>query len=140
MDISDLKTTSDELEAGEWVGDLPNLGDVDLLIRPVQSYTVKRALGRAMRAVGPEGRAKDGSILPEVQDEIDYEVARDFVLLGWRNLTREGEELPYDKGLAGEYLRLPVFAEAVQTASIRAAQRGAERLEKLKGNSPAPSK
>lgn len=135
MEISALKATSDALEAGEWVDNLPHLGDVALCIRPVQSHTVKRALGRAMRAVGPEGRSAGGDILPDVQDEIDHQVTLDVILVDWKNLTQDGEPLPYDRELAAEWLRLPLFAGAVRLAAQRAAAKADKRLEDLKGNS-----
>jgi len=134
MEAAALKSTSDAIEAGEWVDDLPNLGDVGLRIRSVQSYTVKRAMGRAMRNVPKEGRDGSGKILPEVQDEIDYQIALDYLLVDWRNLTQDGEPLPYSKELAAEWLKLPIFAEAVQVAIRRASLQASKHLEELKGN------
>lgn len=140
MDIGKLKAASERVEDGEWIGDIPNLGDAELLVRSLASPSVKRPLARAMRLVPKAGRTKDGSILPHVQDRIDREIVAEHVLLGWRGLTEDGEPVEYSRALAYEWLAIPLFAEAVQAAINRATGKAMTALEELRGNSQAPSK
>lgn len=122
MDIGALKKADAEAAEGVWVGDLPDMGDVRLRVRPMTHPRVMRAMGRARRAAAadiPEGQAG----LSDAQEEqIDRDVMASVALVGWENLTSDGEPVPFSAELAAEFMRVETFEAAVRIAMSRALQ------------------
>jgi len=142
MDIQSLKRNSAAIAAGQWVGDIPGLGDVRLRVRGLSSPIVVQTRNRLERKVPRDQRERDGSLKADVALAVFGQVLHDVVLLDWDGLTDAGEPVPYDKGLAEQWLTDPdfaFFADAVVYAAQIVDKGRVEDAEALKGNSKAPS-
>ena len=135
MEFNDLKTASDDLAEGEWVTDLPNIGDARLKVRSMSAPAVVRALGRAMRAASDD----DGNVSPDVVDQIDLKVIAEQVLLDWDGFTQDGEPVKHSPGLARVWLETDLFMTAVRVAAHRVQEKSNKRLAALAKNSQSPS-
>lgn len=142
MDISTLKKDSSAIAAGQWVGDIPGLGEVRLYVRGLSSAAAVSLRQRKERAVPNDQRERDGSLKPDAAVRLTTEVLHEAILLGWEGLTSGGKPLAYDSETARKYLTDPdfeAFADAVVWAS-RVVDRGtAATKEALEKNSATPS-
>ncbi|GGB00597.1 hypothetical protein GCM10011491_30980 [Brucella endophytica] len=143
MEIQSLKRDSAAANAGQWVDDIPGMGDMRLRVRGLSSSTVIALRSRKERKVPRDQRERDGSIKPAVALVIFGEVLHEAVLLEWDGLTNGGVALPYDAELAKEWLTNPdfaPFADAV-TYAAQIVDRGTSQaqgeLEKNSKRSPA---
>lgn len=133
MDFSAIKAADDRDRDGVWVGDLPGLGDVRLLVRPLGSPRVLRELGRQERRAGDDDRT-DGRLTDDAAARIDREILSGAVLLGWENLTEDGEPVPFSRETALEFMAAELFESAVRVAAIKAGAKAAAKTEALEKN------
>ena len=120
MDIANLKRDSGRINAGEWVGQIPEMGELRLKVRGQRSESYKLALGRHVRAVPRDQRERDGSPSPDAYARCVALAVHEAVLLDWDGLTSEGKPVKYNRELALKWLRDPdysAFLEAVLWAS-----------------------
>ncbi|KKB09407.1 hypothetical protein [Devosia chinhatensis] len=142
MDISALKRDSASITAGQWVGDIPGMGDVRLRVRGLSSPIVVQTRSRLERKVPRDQRERDGSLKADVALDVFGQVLHEVVLLDWDGLTDGGKAVPYDKALAHQWLTDPDFAffgDAVVWAAQIVDKGRAEDAEATGGNSEAPS-
>jgi hypothetical protein len=142
MEISTLKRDSAAVAAGQWVGEIPGMGDVRLRVRGLSSPVVVAVRSRKERKVPRDQRERDGSLKPEIGLVLFGEVLHEAVLLGWDGLTDGGEPVPYSEEMAKAWLTDPdfaFFADAVVYAAQIVDKGQADSTESLKGNLPAPS-
>lgn len=143
MDISSLKRDSAAVAAGQWVADIPGLGDVRLRVRGLSSPIVVAVRGRKERKVPRDQRERDGSLKAEVGIQVFGEVLHEAVLLDWEGLTDNGTPVPFDSDLANTWLTDPdfaFFADAVVYAAQIVDKGRVEQSDALLGNSEAPSR
>lgn len=137
MEIGSIKINSAIANEGDWVGDIPEFGDVRLKVRGGNYPAFRNGLAKAMRAVPKEGRDGAGNILPSYAGPVLGQCMAEFILLGWENITDNGEPVPYSKDMATKWLTDPDF-EAFRTAVYYAAARvGTDRqssIERSMGN------
>lgn len=142
MDINSLRRDPVRIETGEWVSEIPNMGDVRLRVRGMTSPTVIAIRSRKERKVSREDRDRDGNIKPEVAIRVFGEVLLEAVLIDWDGLTENGEPVPYSKERARAWLTdrafLP-FADAVTWAANYVDRASQEQREDIGGNSDGPS-
>lgn len=142
MKLSSLKTDSKRAEQGVWVGDIPEMGDVKLLVRGWNNLAFRAQQQKLIRAL-PRGLRSGMQLLPKVQDQISAKCMRDTILLDWRNIQADdGSPIHYDRELAGKLLEDPdsrAFFDAVMWASMNIADGQAEEEEGLEKNSSPPS-
>lgn len=120
MDISALKRDRAKAAAGQWVDDIPGLGDARLRVRGLKSPAVIEAITRKERAVPRSKRERDGSIRSEDGVRILKDVLADIVLIDWQGFTDNGVAVPYDADTAKAWITNPDledFAEAVVWAA-----------------------
>lgn len=120
MEIEDLKRDAKAIDAGQWVGNLSGMGDVQLRVRGLTSKTVVAARSKKERAVPRTQRNRDGSLKVEVAMGVFGEVVFESVLLDWSGLTSGGKEVPYDPALAKKWCTDPdyrFFLDAVVEAA-----------------------
>lgn len=123
MDISALKRTPERaaaIETGEWISDIPQMGDVRLKVRGIGSKLYQTTVARLSRAVTRDGRNRDNSLKNDVAAKITGEALAEHILLDWDGFTEEGEPLAYSKELALQWLTDPDF-ETFQGAVFWAA-------------------
>ncbi|KKC39505.1 hypothetical protein WH87_04730 [Devosia epidermidihirudinis] len=141
MEISGLKRDSAAIAAGQWVGDIPGLGDVRLRVRGLSSPVVVAVRSRRERKVPRDQRERDGSLTAEVGLVVFGEVLHEAVLLDWQGLTDGGKPVPFDADLAKTWLTDPdfaFFADAVVYAAQIVDKGNADTQEQLEGNYEAP--
>lgn len=135
MEFNTLKEASDDLAAGEWVEDLPHLGDARLKVRAMSSPDVVRTLGRELRAASDER----GQLAPEKMEQIDLKVIAEAVLLDWDGFTQDGAPVAHSVGLARTWLETDLFLAAVKVAAQRVQSKAQEKMDALSKNSLSPS-
>lgn len=111
MDIKNLKRDVATIEAGQWVKDIPNMGNLELRVRGMTNKLYLADNQRRARAVPAEGKTRDGSLTYETASRLLGECLAATVLLEWRNLEDGGEPIEYDKELATEWLTNPEYTQ-----------------------------
>lgn len=142
MEISEIRRDASKVASGQWVDDIPNMGDLRLCVRGLQCAQARALRERKERRVDRSGRDRDGTILPKVRDAILAEVMLEVILLDWDGITDNGKPVPYSKELAKEWLTNPdfvAFQDAVAWSGIVVERGNREDQESLEKNSVTPS-
>lgn len=137
MDIGSFKRDSAAVEAGQWVEDIPQAGDLRLKVRGLTSPSVRALTHRLERAVSSDQRERDGSLKPDAALGIFCTVLAREVLMDWENLSQGGKAVSYDQKLAEKWLTDPdmaFFADAVTWAARIVDKAKAEQAEASEGN------
>lgn len=137
MDISKIKIDSAKIEAGEWVKEIPGMGDLELRVRGLGSIAYREALAARQRAIPRDKRNADGSIPVRLSDEATAAAIADAILLDWRNLESGEVSVAFAPDLARDYLIDPdygVFLDAVLFAASKVASDAAVVEKALEKN------
>lgn len=138
MDINSIKKDSSLIAGGQWVGDIPDFGDVRLRVRGLTSPQVVTLRSRLERAVPKNERNRDGTLKYEANIRVFGQVLSEAVLLEWEGITDGGEPVPYTKEQAANWLTDPdfrTFADAVTWAASVVDGGNADATDELAGNS-----
>lgn len=120
MDLQKTRVDPDRIESGQWVGDIPDMDDLRLHVRGLNSKTVVLARSKRERKEPRENRERDGSLKADAALRVFRETLIEDVLLGWENVQFDGQTVPYSKEQAREWLHDPTFqkfADAVTWAA-----------------------
>lgn len=138
MDIEDNTVV---IDGKEWVKDIPDMDDLELLVAPWENAAFKRDLQKKIRAL-PAGLRPDGAVDPVAYERCVGMAMVKTILFDWRNMKAGGQEKAFDKEYAQSLLTDPTkqpFKDAVVVASKRV-QRGVKEEEKaLEKNSSSTS-
>lgn len=138
MKISAVKVDSARIERGVWVGNIPEMGDVELLVRGWNNVAFRRMQQELIRAL-PRAQRRGPALDPAVQDRITARCLAETVLYGWRNVEDDdGKPIAYSKELALEWLLDPdmrAFFDAVTWAAMSVADETHEDREEMQKNS-----
>lgn len=138
MKLASLKIDSARIEQGDWVGQIPGMGDLELKVRGFGNSDYQRIIAREQQAIGRDKRI-NGRIDPVTLDGIMARAMAEAILLDWRGLTgADDQPEPYTKELATKLLTDPdfrPFQEAVSWAANVVQDARAERTEEAVGNS-----
>jgi hypothetical protein len=143
LNLSSIKIDSTRIDGGEWVEEIPGLGDLRLKVRGAQCAAAKELRAKMMRALPRSDVRRDGSLPVAVAERIQNEVLAGAILLDWDNLAIDdsAEKAPFSPDLARKLLADPDYdlfrAGVAYAAEIVQAGR-AEHEEDLLGNSKAP--
>lgn len=126
----------DIIENGTWVGDLPGAGDLELF---VCGFEGNDAAQKAYTTALSDARLKNkGAPLTDAQvRDCMTKVLADVCLKDWRNLTSNGEPVPYDKEQARKWITSRNgrdFANLVFVAAKRVDTQANELAEALSKN------
>lgn len=136
MELNKVHRDFESIQAGQWVSDIPDMGDLKVRVRGFTSPVVMEVRSRKERNVPRDERERDGSLSVAAAIRVTREVLAEVVLLDINGLTDEGKEVSVEQ--AREYLVDPYYeplADAVAWAA-RAVDRGmAESKETAAGNS-----
>lgn len=138
MDIKELSRDTTKIEAGEWVDELPTMGDLRLRVRGTSSKLYTSKLGALARKATRDERDRNGNVRTDVMIRLMGEAAHETLLLDWAGLTSDGKPFPYDKAVAKEWLTNPdhrAFFDAVFVAANIVDNGREENKEKIAKNS-----
>lgn len=142
MDIANLKRSTAIVEAGDWVGDIPQMGELRLRVKGLNSAQYKAIFSRKQRAVPKDQRERDGTVKEAVLHVIRGEALHEAILLGWDGLTSNGEPVAYDADQALAWLTDPEFEDfqfaVIYAAGVVGKERDGAGTD-LSKNSKAPS-
>lgn len=138
MKLSDVRVDAKLIEDGEWIGDLPGCGDLEVKIRGVNNSAWQQMAQRLVNALPRKERM--GLISAASSRRINTELLIECAVLDWRNLTDEkGQPIPYSKEKCAELLRDPnlsdIFDGFLHAAGV-VGKRSKEELEAAGKNSP----
>lgn len=143
MEIGSLKRNSAAIEAGEWVSDIPNAGNLRLKVRGRFCQAAVKLEARLRRNAPPTDRERDGALTPDAETRILRTVLHEAILMDWDGLTDGGTPVAFDREIAGQWLHDPEydgFGDAVNYAA-QVVQRGhVERQSANEKNSQARSR
>lgn len=147
MDLAKLKVDAAALEAGVWVDNIPEGGDLAFRVRPDDSVVVKLKSAELFRLVSYQDRDADGRLTAAKADELKARVLAEAALVDWRGVELGGVPVPFSPAKARELLADPdlrVFRTMVEWAVDRATIRqraidGGETEGALGNSEPPPS-
>jgi hypothetical protein len=133
MKLGDIRATTQKIEQGAWVGDLPNLPGISVKVRGTFNADYNRMLAKLRTEMSPDEWRNT-----EVQEALDAQLLLDTILIDWDGI----EDAEYSRQAAQEMLTNPeysVFKRAVAYAGNVVAREGKATLDGAIKNSPTPS-
>ncbi len=100
MELNGIERDPATIEAGQWVTDIPDAGDLELRVRGMSSNYVMSVRNRKERRVPNDQRERDGTLKPDTALLVLGETMHEAILLEWRNLKNGGESIPYSSDMA----------------------------------------
>lgn len=127
MKLGNLKIDSTKLQQGDWVGDIPNLGDIRLRVRGIGNDDYRRRNAELVGALPRHMRSQ-----PAEQDRILNTLIVETLLEGWENVEDDnGKSLTFTRENVQAILEDPdmrAFADGVVwAASVVSERRGVAR-------------
>lgn len=104
MQINSLKRDTAAIEAGQWVSNIPDFGDVVLKVRGLSSAAYERAVAKLSRAVPKAEREEDGSLSLDASYSVIGTALAEAVLLDWEHIEDGDAAIAYDPDLAKRWL------------------------------------
>jgi len=130
LDISAIKSAPTD---HRWVGDLPELGDVEVFVCSINHPAWRRHQQRLLRGLPPAKR-KGGIIDPVDMDRIQAEVLLRVGLKDWRNLKDGNQDVVYSPERAEQLLSVRAFRDACLYAASQVESEDSEADEALEKN------
>ncbi len=118
----------EKLEQGDWVDNIPEMGELRLKTRGANNKDWRRMQNRLLSAVPRQ--KKVGGLDPDESDRITAILLRETALLDWEGiLAPDGTPLKFSKAQANEYLTNPKYGGKFLSAALFAANIVAEQQE-----------
>jgi len=137
MKLSNLKIDSSKLEQGDWIGDIPGLGDIRLRVRGLGNDDYRRRQSELSAAL-PRHMRKE----PAEQDKVMNTLIVETLLEGWENVEDDtGAPLPFTRENVLEILADPdmrAFSDGVVWAAGIVSERRKADLDDDVGKSKRP--
>lgn len=136
MKLSDIEVDPVRIEQGEWVSDIPEMGELRLRVRGIGNADWRRIQSKLQDAV-PRQHRVGNRIDPVEQDRIVNICLQGACLLDWDGVEGDGEPLPYSKEMAAELLTNPKyrrFRDAVLWAATVVGEAVAAKVEEQAKN------
>jgi hypothetical protein len=143
MKLSTITVDPKAIEDGEWVKNLPEMGDLELKCRGQNSAAWKTHTRKLINQLPRKLRNRPDGLPPQVADDINNKCLIEVGLLDWKNLELDDGVHAYSKELAGQLIADPVyqlFRDACLIATARVGTADAEADEDLAGNSASSSR
>lgn len=107
--MSDMLIDTAAESAGRWISEIPDMGDLELLVRGFDCEEARRVrenrLRSWLRGVSPHSPVREPP--QSVRDQAVTMALRHVILLDWRNITDNGQAVPYSPEMAGRLLTEP---------------------------------
>ncbi len=138
MDINAVKVVT---TGRQWIGELPDLDDLEVLVAPWENADFNKVLDRAVRSL-PAGLRADGNIEPAAYYRCVGTAIAKAILFDWKNFKVGTADQPFDPEIAKVYLTDPAyrpFRDGVIAAAKRAQHNRVAEAKALEGNSVTSS-
>ena len=137
MKLASLKIDSAKLEQGDWVDDIPGVGDIRLLVRGIGNDDYRRRQAELTAAL-PRHMRKE----PAAQDKVANALIVETLLEGWEKVEGDdGKPLPFSREAVLAILSDPdmrAFNDGVIWAASVVAERRQADLDVDVGKSKRP--
>lgn len=138
MKISSIKIDTAKVEAGIWIGDIPDFEGVRLKVRPSNNPDFRQLYGQLVETT-PRNKKRGGVIKDfDTKLAIGARCLADTVLMDWEGFEDDaGQPLPYSADMAKAWLLDPemaAFRDAVSWASNVAEEEARLGFEENSGN------
>jgi hypothetical protein len=117
----DIESTVVVVDGKEWQSELPDLGDLKVLVAPWENPAFERAMQKGIKAL-PQALRADGNIEPAAYRRVLGTVIAKTILFGWENYAIGGVAKPFEQTYAEQMLKDPryrVFTDGVIMAAKR---------------------
>lgn len=132
MQLSALKIDPAAIEQGQWVGNIPDMGDLEFKVRGIGNADYRKLQGKLLRAIPRQQRV---DLSPDQQDEVAGKLLLETCLLDWRNLTdADGKVIAYSKDLATELLTKPEYSRFRDAVAYAASTVGEQQADEIKAD------
>lgn len=124
MKLSQVKVDVVAIEQGQWVDDLPGMGDLRLKVRGSSNADWRNLFNKMVGAV-PREKIRGNKIDPKEMDRIFATCLHKAALLDWDNLTDGPDEdhqtkVPYSSEMALKLLTAPEYVDFYQATLFAA--------------------
>lgn len=137
----DIENATVVTEGRQWEKDLPDLGDLEVLVAPWENPEFDRMVQKLTRALPPALRP-DGVVEPRSWTIILGKAIARTILFDWKNYKLGGVEKPFDQEYAEAVMTNPKYKpvrDAVITAAKRVQLGVKAQEEQVLGNSQRSS-
>ena len=117
----DIDSTAVVTDGKVWEKDLPELGDLEVLVAPWENPAFERAMQKGIRALPPALRP-DGAVEPVSYDRVLGRAIARTIIFDWKNFELGGVDKPFSAELAEELLVQPKY-KVVRDGIVAAAKR-----------------
>lgn len=124
MDLAELTLDVARAEAGDWVTDLPDLGDIAVKVRGLGNADYRIEQAELVQKLP----ARKRSSVVEL-DKVQTRLLLDTVLKDWKNVSQGGADVPYSKETAERLLFNPALRKFRDGILIAGAQIADARAE-----------
>jgi len=132
MKLNDQTIDPIKLEEGDWVENIPEMGDLRLKVRGIRNKSWQ-SMQRTLTDAVPKKRRVGNVLAQGEQDRITSSLLLNTCLLDWSGLEDDdGKPIPYSKEMAGKLLTEPQyrnFRDAVIWAATVVAEQGEATIE-----------
>ena len=141
MDIKGIKVDSVRGERGDWIDNIPGMGDLRLYVRSFSNTDYQAFLAAEVAKVPPKDRVggvQSGALLPHIKEAILTRGLVAHILRDWQNLTEGGVTVDYSEEMAMNYMADPdyrQFREVVEWAAGQVEKYREAEVEAAVGNS-----
>ena len=119
MKLSDVRVDASRGEMGDWVTEIPDMGDLALKVRAIGNSDWRQLAAKMHQAI-PRAKRMAGRIDLEEADRITNECLLQHGLMDWKNVEGDGgKPIAYSKDAARKFLTDPdyrMFRDAVMWA------------------------
>lgn len=136
MKLSDIKRDVAAVEQGQWIGDIPEMGDLRLNVRGADNTDWRRIEAKMLAALSPQDRAAYRTDA-DIQDRITSACLLGAGLLGWEGqfMTDEANAvIPFSAELAGDLVTRPEWRKFRNAVLWAVNQVGAIRVANAKAD------
>ncbi len=157
MILNEIRVDSARVEEGEWIKNIPDMGELELHVRGIGNSDFLRMQSKLYQATPRAERV--GGLAPKTSALIQAKCLAATVLLGWKGMyelvtdakgapvlddagVQKQQEVEYSKELASKLLQNPdyvAFRDGVVWAANQVGTNRAEDVEEVAKNSETPS-
>ena len=134
MKLSAIKVNTKAIEAGKWVDDIPEMGDLRLKVRGLGNADFNRRYDELIQAV-PRAERPNNRLTPDAQRKLTAQLYAETILLGWDGLTDDDKvAIPFSAELAQEIMENPEMRDFVHAVRYAAQQVAGESADAAKAD------